>query len=514
MRIGIDMSRTTATKTGLSSYAHSLVAGLARIDTVNEYLLYPFGWYYLPEEFRSTFCPDQKNFRLSRARMPKPLVRYLFNHSKIDNDWLIGGDPDVYFSPFHSTPPRHCRRLVSVFHDVAFRVHPEFSTQMNLEHCEWEFEQATLRADRMVTVSHFSKAEIVKHMGVPEDWVTVTHEAADPMFQKLPGARLPERIRREIGTTEQVILYVGSVEPRKNLATLVRAFDALVQRGRCQPTLVIGGGSGWLNSDLHEEIGRRRLNDRIHFAGFVTDEELVQLYNACTIFVYPTIYEGFGLPVIEAMGCGIPVVTTRVTSIPEVGGDAVVYIDDPHDEDSLCARMEELLLAPELRQDLSARGLAQAATFNWDRTARETLAVLEEVHTGPAYARRAVQMGVDERGLVKGWHSLASDGDKPYRWSHRHATLRLLLGHGSLLIEAATDVPGEQQVLGVRAHGHLIGHCALTQEWQTFRIPIPELLPLGQEVEISLDANFEVPPSIKGEDPRQLGARVARVACE
>ena len=518
MLIGIDVSRTAETKTGLGSYAQSLVAAMARVDKTNEYLLYPFVWDCFPPNYEAAFCPQQANFKIARRRVPKRVIQRLWEKaSAADKGEIMGGEPDVYFSPFHSVPQRNYQRLVCVYHDISFRVHPEFSTQENIDHCEVSFARAVSNADHMVTVSHFSKKEMVEKMGVPADWISVTHEAADPMFQRIHGCQLPGRIRKDIGEPDQTILYVGSVEPRKNLATLIRAYDALVSRGKSKPVLIIAGGSGWKNSDVYEEIDRRGLKDSVYFTGFVTDQELVQLYNASTIFVFPTIYEGFGLPVIEAMSCGTPVVTSRVSSIPEVGGDAVSYIDDPFDDENLCKHMEEILSSPERQEDLAARGLTRAGTFTWERTASETLAILEQVHQDPQYRRQRIEMGVDERGLARGWHPQEIDGSSVFRWAEREATVRLFAPKDSnrrLVIEAAGSIPGDEQVLAVRVNGLQIGCPSLSTEWQTFHFPLPDRIPRDQEIEIALRVNFELPPAMKGDDPRSLGFRATKVCFE
>ncbi len=513
MLIGIDMSLTAEAKTGLPSYARSLVAALARQDTKNDYLLYPFVWHSFPPHYERAFCPRQRNFRLARRHMPKWLVEYLWEKPNVSKDWLIGGgaDPDVYFSPFHSIPPRHFRRLVSVFHDIAFRIHPEFSTEVNRVYCEEQFDRARRLADVLVTVSHFSKAEMVKHMGVPADWIRVTHEAADPMFRCIEESRVPDRIRADIGEAREFILYVGSVEPRKNLATLIRAFDAMVQRGRAKPLLIIAGGSGWKNSAIYEEVDRRGLRDRVYFTGFVTDEELLALYNTATLFAYPSIYEGFGLPVIEAMSCGAPVVTTRVASIPEVGGEAVAYVDDPMDRDGLSRCMEEVLLSQQRRQDLRSKGLEQAATFTWDRTARETLAILEEAHQGAGYRRSSLHIGQDERVLGRGWHPMEVVNGKAFRWTHRHATLRMTVAGSNIVVEASTPVPDREQYLAVRVNGYLVGHAALEHAWREHSFAVPPDIPRGRPLEVSLDVSFELPAAVRGDDDRQLGAMVTRV---
>jgi len=510
--IAIDVTRTAETKTGLGSYGRSLVGAMARLDTGNRYLLHPFVHELLPADHRRAFCPRQTNFRLARRWMPRSLVAWLWKKPWARRDWLVGGNPDVFFGPFHYVPERHYRRQVCSFMDVSFRVHPEFSTKENADHCEFHFERARRLADKLITISHYSKREIVARMGVPEDWVVVTQLAADPMYRRLESCTVPERIREKLDPAQDFILYVGSIEPRKNLTTLIKAYDALRKRGRCRASLVIAGGSGWKNSSVYEEIERRGLADQICFTGFATDEELLALYNTATVFVFPTIYEGFGLPVIEAMACGAPVVTTRVTSIPEVGGDAVVYVDDPYDDASLCTRLEEVLGDRELQADLRRRGMVQAATFTWERTARETLAVLQSVHEDPKYARRQVVMGRDERGLIGGWHGIESDAGTAYRWSDRNARVSLRLSAGALSVVASTAVPDRQQQLIVQADGQTLGTRPLDHEWRTLEFPTEGSVRTDREVDISLAVSIELPVSIKGADQRYLGARVARIS--
>jgi glycosyltransferase involved in cell wall biosynthesis len=515
MLIGIDMSRTAETKTGLGSYGRSLVAALATLDQTNRYVLHPFVQDVLPADHRKAFCPDATNFRVARRWMPRRLVEYLWRKPWFRRDWLVGGDPDVFFAPFHCVAQRHYRRQVSAYMDVSFRVHPEFSTQVNVDHCELHFDRARRLADKLITISHYSKREIVQRMGVPEDWVVVTQLAADPLYRRIAGCTAPERIQSALEPGRDTILYVGSVEPRKNLRTLIKAYDALLQRGRCRPTLVIAGGSGWKNSDVYEESERRGLAQKIYFTGFVTDEELLQLYNTATVFVFPTVYEGFGLPVIEAMACGAPVVTTRVSSIPEIGGDAVVYVDDPYDDASLCLRLEELLQSREQQQDLRKRGIARAATFTWDRTARETLDVLESVHRDPRYSRRQVVMGSDERGLVTGWHGIEHDAGTTYRWSGPSGSVRLRpVAGGVLSAVASTPIPDERQQLIASVDGCKLGAQPLGHAWKPATFPIDGRVRTDREVEVTLTVNMELPESIKGSDSRRLGARIASIRCE
>lgn len=511
MRIGIDMSRTAETKTGLGSYAASLVAALARIDAHNDYTLYPYTWHCFVDDYDRAYRPDARNFRVSRSFLPQRLVRWLWRENKLDKDWLVGDPPDVFFSPFHSAPPRPLRRLVCVFHDISFLTHPRFTTDQNRLFCEDQLRQALLRADLLLTVSEFSRAEMVRVLGISPERIRVVKEAADPRFRTIPDVPLGADLEERIGLLSRFLLYVGSVEPRKNLITLIRAYATLDPD---TPPLVIAGGSGWKNSEIYAEVEQRGLSERIRFTGFVSDAELVALYNRAELFLFPTIYEGFGLPVIEAMACGCPVITTRVSSIPEVGGDAVVYCDDPTNVEELAKAIRSTLADPDLLRRLAAAGPVQAATFSWEKAARETLALLQEVHEQPQFHRHEVIMGEDERGLGRGWFDLEQVDGRPARWSTTAAELhlhpRLEPGGDTLEVEAASAVGDGRQTLTVRCGSRRFPPVRLETGFHTYRFETPAGLP-HRDLKIRLELNQALPAEQLGGDPRQLGIQVRAV---
>jgi len=515
MRIGIDVSLTATAKTGLPSYARSLVEAMARVDTQDEFLLYRYVWHSFPPDFENAVQPAARNFKAARRHWPKKLLTEWWHSGRVNRDWLVGPVPDVFFSPFHSTPPRWFPRLVSVFHDVAFRVHPEFSTEINRVHCETQFERAMCLADRFLTVSHYSKAEMVAHMGVAADRIDVVHEAADPFYRRLDNAQLPERMRDALGDAP-LLLYVGSVEPRKNLTTLLRALADLHQRTPSRARLVIAGGSGWKNEAVYDAVESLGLKDKVYFAGFVSDDELLQLYNVAAAFCYPTVYEGFGLPVIEAMACGTPVITTRVTSIPEVGGDAVRYIDDPFDVAALSRALQEVATDAELRADLSRRGLERAATFSWDKAAKETLAILHRVHNDRALEPSRVVVGQDERGIYSGFYGAEHPADGSFRWMQRRGVLRLWPRQDGgdprrLTVAAASPLPPGEAVLTAMVDGRTLGTAPLRHAVRDYTFALPGPLPVDRPVHVVLGCNRELHPAQKRGDPRELAARVARI---
>ncbi|MBL9077499.1 MAG: glycosyltransferase family 4 protein [Planctomycetes bacterium] len=510
MRIGIDVSMTADSKTGLPSYTRSLVEALARVDRHNEYLLYPITWHSLPPNHRESVLPKAANFRRVCGRWPQRWLDRRWQQSdRAGRQRLLGPPPDVYFSPFHNAPDRWLPRLVCVWHDVSFRVHPEFSTEANRVYCEQQFERSVRLAHRFVTVSHFSKQELVRAMGVPADHIDVVHEAADPMCRQLPGAAVPARFQAQLGGAP-FVLYVGSVEPRKNLATLVEAYAALQARSRHPARLAIAGGSGWKNSAVHEAVARHGLADKVHLLGFVTDEELVALYNTCALFCYPTLYEGFGLPVIEAMSCGAPVVTSRVASLPEVGGDAVAYVDDPKDTAALSRVLQQVLEDDALRQRLRQQGLAQAATFSWDRAARETLQILERVVADRELDPGDVRMGEDERGLDAGFHDVERPPEGAFRWMMQRGTLHLRprAAQRTLRVTAASPLPEQTVTLVARVAGSVVGTALLGHGPRTFRFELPPHVPGDRLLDVELTVNHVLPPAMKGDDRRELGARL------
>lgn len=511
MRIGIDVAMTADSKTGLPSYTRSLVEAMARIDQRNEYWLYRITWHSFPPNYEEAVLPKARNFKAVCGGIPKAKLERRWHRE--DRRKLLGPPPDVYFSPFHNAPDRWFPRLVCVFHDVSFRVHPEFSTEANRVYCEDQFDRASRLAHRIVTVSHFSKAEIVRAMGMSADRIDVVHEAADPRFVHRPEILLPERFREQLGAAP-FLLYVGSVEPRKNLATLVNAYASFLRRTKHPANLAIAGGSGWKNSSVFEAVARHGLQDRVRLLGFVSDDELLALYNCCAVFCYPSLYEGFGLPVIEAMSCGAPVITSRVTSLPEVGGDAVRYIDDPHDSAALADQLGEVLESTSLQQELRHAGLAQAARFSWDKAAQETLAILERVAADPRLDPTAVTMGQDERGIVDGFYGIERPPEGAFRWMQRCGTLRLCIPRDRdvLQVTAASPMAQDSVTLIVRVAGTVIGTGLLGHGPRTFTCRLAPHVPRNRLVDVTLEVNWPLPQAMKGSDERELGARVFAVA--
>jgi glycosyltransferase involved in cell wall biosynthesis len=231
-------------------------------------------------------------------------------------------------------------------------------------------------ATMIVTPSESVRREVCQHLRVAPEKVVAVPEAARRIFRQMSPAQTAI-VRERFGVEDEFLLYVGTIEPRKNLLTLVRAFAEILRTTPLRPQLVIAGKKGWLSDDLYTYIKASDIADRILFTGYVTDDELCALYSSCRAFVYPSLYEGFGLPPLEAMACGAPVIASDIGSIREVAGEAARLVD-PTDVDALARSIVRLLEDEGERRHLSSAGLKHAAGFSWERTARALREVYDE----------------------------------------------------------------------------------------------------------------------------------------
>jgi glycosyltransferase involved in cell wall biosynthesis len=225
--------------------------------------------------------------------------------------------------------------------------------------------------DHIIAVSESTKHDTIQHLGVPEDKITVVYEAANPIFRPLDKDQARQQVLDRHGVDGPFVLFVSTIEPRKNVPTLLRALHQLQKCYKEDVRLVLAGGKGWLFEDAFAVVKDLNLDDRVHFLGRVSSEDLLYLYNAAEMLAHPAFYEGFGLPPLEAMACGLPVIVSDVASLPEVVGDAGLLID-PQDEDELTVAMWRVLNDATLGPEMREKGLRQAQRFSWERAARET----------------------------------------------------------------------------------------------------------------------------------------------
>jgi glycosyltransferase involved in cell wall biosynthesis len=297
-------------------------------------------------------------------------------------DGLIPG-ADLYHATEHLLMPlRHTPCILTV-HDLVFRLFPQHHRLLNYAFLNLAVPMFLRRADHLIAVSHATKQDLVRLYGTNPNRITVIHEAADARFRPRPPEEM-RQVKRKYGLPDRYILSLGTLEPRKNYQRLVEAYGLLAHwydtdHGRMdaqKPRLVIAGGRGWLYQPFLRWLQDAGIREDVVLLGHVSDEDLPALYSAATLFVFASLYEGFGLPPLEAMACGAPVVCSGVSSLPEVGGKAVRYFD-PTDPDDMAQVMQEVLTDGTLQAKMKEDGLKRASAFSWERTAEETLAVYQ-----------------------------------------------------------------------------------------------------------------------------------------
>ncbi|NJO04552.1 MAG: glycosyltransferase family 4 protein [Chloroflexaceae bacterium] len=357
-------------RAGVSHYIEQVLRHLGQIDQTNRYSI------YTTRGLGADALGLPANFGVYPSRFPtiNPRVRIPWEQAlaplllrRIGAD-LFHGTLNVV--PFACPVPS-----VVTIHDLAFIRFPQTFRSYNRTYLDFATRLSARRATRILVVSEHTKHEVIGILGVPAERVVVTPNAARAHFQP-PDPQVLARFRQQKGLPDQFVLYVGTLEPRKNLPTLIEAYQQVARHSSAP--LIIGGGKGWLYQSIFERIDALNLRDRVQFVGYLPEEELPLWYAAATVFVFPSLYEGFGMPPLEAMACGTPVVTSNTTSLPEVVGDAGLMID-PHNADALAAAIRRVLDDTDLHANMRQRGLHQAACFTWSATAAATRAVYEAV---------------------------------------------------------------------------------------------------------------------------------------
>jgi glycosyltransferase involved in cell wall biosynthesis len=365
-------------RAGVSFYIEQLLTHLAQIDQANHYRI------YTTRGLDAASLGLPANFRIAPSHLPTINPRVRIPWEQFLAPWLLRRSGASLFHGTLNVVPLACPvPSVVTVHDLAFIRFPHTFRSYNRTYLDFATRTSVRRAARILAVSEHTRREVIGLLGVPPERVVVTPNAARASFVP-PGAEELARFRSAKGLPDQFVLYLGTLEPRKNITTLLEAYSQ-VRRSSSAP-LIIGGGLGWLYQPVFERLEALGLRDHVHFAGYLDEEELHLWYAAATLFVFPSLYEGFGMPPLEAMSCGTPVVTSNSTSLPEVVGDAGLMVP-PTDADALAEAIVRLLRDPTLHAELRERGLQRARAFSWRTTAERTLAVYEQIGlTAPSHA--------------------------------------------------------------------------------------------------------------------------------
>jgi glycosyltransferase involved in cell wall biosynthesis len=364
--IAIDATSVPRQPAGAGMYIINLVRALAQTDSEHDYVV------YLRHHSLAAFSDLPKSFTLSDTGEQSRWQRQLWEQAWLPLD-LRKRNAALLHSPHHTTPFVYspCPRVLTV-HDVTFFILPERYPWPRRRYFQLMTALSAAKAAAIVVPSESVRGEVGRFLKVRETEVTVTHEGVDPAFRPLGKAECTAA-RERYGLPEKYLFSLGTREPGKNRQAIFLALRRLVDEGR-DLYLVVTGQAAWGATKEQEGIEALGLRERVHFTGYVAGDDLPALYNGAAAFVFPSLHEGFGLPVLEAMACGVPVVTSNVSALPEVAGDAALLVD-PNDAAAIAAAIGRLLEEPALAAKMRAAGIERARSFTWEACARRTVAV-------------------------------------------------------------------------------------------------------------------------------------------
>ena len=369
MRIAIDAHSVGTGLGGNESYATNLIEALAEIDKINQYALY-----VTRPAAVERFANRWPNFEVRTTLPHTPLIRIPLTLSRE----LRKNPVDVLHVQFTSPPFAPCPVVVSI-HDLSFEHLPETFKLRSRTQLRLTVRRSARKASQVIALSEHGRSDIISTYGLSADKVNVIPLAAPTGFGPVKDEKELQRVRQTYGIEGDYILSVGSIQPRKNLGRLIAAYSSLRQarpEGKL-PQLVVVGKFAWLYEETLRAIKEHELGKSVVLTGYVSERDLPALYSGAVCFVYPSYFEGFGLPPLEAMKCGTAVIVGNRTSLPEVVGDAGLLVD-PFDVDGIAAAIETLITDSDFRSKLRVKGLERARLFDWRETARQTLAVYEK----------------------------------------------------------------------------------------------------------------------------------------
>jgi len=357
---------------GIGTYIRNLLRHLSRIDSRTEYVLF----------CRGADCAATEELGDNFRAVPEPARPYSASEQlRIPMDLRREGI-DLFHAPHYVLPPlTPCKSVVTIHDCIHLRFPQYLPNRLAYAYARSSLWFATHRSNRVLTVSEASKRDILRYFHVPEGKIDVIYNAIDERFGEPPAPEEIERVRDRYQLNAPYVLYAGNIKPHKNLERLIEAFHMLRRGDLEHVKMLIIGDEISKYATLRRAVHRYKLHKHVRFFGFVPDKTLAVFYRLARAFVFPSLYEGFGLPPLEAMASGTPVITSNISSLPEVVGDAALLID-PYDASAIADAMRRVLLDSDLRDDLRQRGLRRVSEFSWERSVRRVREIYEEVLAG------------------------------------------------------------------------------------------------------------------------------------
>ncbi|MCH8821581.1 glycosyltransferase family 4 protein [Patescibacteria group bacterium] len=366
MIIGIDASRIDETDgTGTNNYSNNLIMALGDLDRKNKYVLY--------------FRDLPKNYNVGNANVSTRILGspIFWTQFRLSLECLTK-PPEILFVPAHTIPiiRRPKLKTIVTVHDLGAEFLEAYHRFPQKIYLNWSTQYIARHATHMIAVSNSTKKDLMDTLKVPSSRISVVYEGVDHKFFYRRDAQEVRKVRLKYGLDSKYLLFVGTIQPRKNIIKLIQAYAKLQNR---KVDLVLVGKPGWLYDEIYKAPKKYSVSSFVKFLGFVSEEDLPSLYSGSEAFVLPSLYEGFGLPILEAMACEVPVITSNTSSMPEVSGDNALLVK-PNDVNDMSYNLSRILNEEDLRLKLKDKGREWARKFSWEKAAKETIRVFEKVY--------------------------------------------------------------------------------------------------------------------------------------
>lgn len=350
MNIGIDIRSTLKKQTGIGKYTFNLINALGQIDKANDYYLYS----------RKKIL----DFKRRLPKLPAGNFKHRVDYFKKGIDKVLPELDAFHTSSYDLVKPKKAKKFIVTVHDVIIKAYPYGHDEKTIKEVDEQLKRVLNEADLLIADSYNTKSDLMKFYKVSDSKIHVIYPGVSVSFSERDDVPFGERKK------VKYVLFVGTVEPRKNIQGLIKAFNLLKKEHGIAHKLIIAGMKGWMYEDIFKEYENSEFKSDIIFKGYVGDKELGDLYKNASVFVYPSFYEGFGFPILEAFGYGVPVVTSRTSSCGEIAGDGALLIN-PDSYKEIGEGMLKVINNESLRQELIAKGLSRAKEFTWEKTAVE-----------------------------------------------------------------------------------------------------------------------------------------------
>lgn len=375
MKIGLEIQPILKDKTGVGWHTQKIIEQFKN----GKFQFEGYGFNFL---HRNKVSADlsRLNFKCKiNPFIPYGVYKRIWRFLPFTYNFLFNSNADIYHFFNFIVPPRIKGKVIVTVHDMVYKAYPETMSDKNFKLLDRELKRSLDRADKIVTVSEFSKMEISNLINIPSSKIDVVYNGVDEIYYNNDfDENQQEKIRTKYGLPPKYMLYLGTIEPRKNIGRIIEAYYNYVRETRDDVYLVIAGKIGWKCDEVFQKIRDYRLEKRIILTGYVEEDDKPLIYKMSSLFIFPSLYEGFGMPVLEAMAAGVPVITSKTSALPEVAGDAAMPVD-PLDVGQIAEYIKIVFRDDALRNDMIKRGIRQSMKFSWEKSAEKLLSIYEEV---------------------------------------------------------------------------------------------------------------------------------------